>query len=300
MRWIVFFVITLLALSCSKEQESEQIKSASLKVNINSESLNSGSTTKAGTYVRGNAPVYIEGVRLTAEHRRADDVVHEFLFVEMGNIGGKDVVMTGLREGWNTISAKGICANEPVRDWNDTDFTKSWNTPQVELKDYNDMAADYSAILKGIFPVYADYSSENSARVNVRNGNLNEVSLNMVTDNHRFAVAIENASDDYTIRCRVIGFGREFYKELYNKGTCFGVVYNDDDYVGTKNVTVRIEYQSRITWVKETFEKTYTVNGGQDITRYFRFNKGVVEGGSFSANITWVPLNDNIGGENVF
>lgn len=300
MRWIIIVVIVFLA-SCSDDKGDVLPEKASLKVNINSKVLTAGGgTTKAGAYVRGNAPVYIEGVRIKADKMydsSVDDVVHEFLFVENGNIGGKQVIMTGIDYGWNEVSAEGMCANDPVNFWENK---KSWTTAPVEKKALNDMAADYSRIIKDTYPVYANYYSENNVQTNIRNTGSNSVSLNMITDNHRIAIVIENASDDYTLRCYIYVGNHYTYMELVDKGNCSSVVYNGTDDVGTKNCTVRIDYSG--TWPISPGVKTkyFTINKGQDETRYYRFNKGVVEEGSASANISWVPLNDNTSGEDIY
>lgn len=299
MRWIIFLAAVMLSPSCSKEQGMDLMVKTSLNVNINARAVGSGGgTTKAGIYERGDAPVYVDGVKVKADnldHEKIADIEKEFLYVVKN--GGEKVVLEGVTVGRNNITAEGICANDPVDPKNNV--RNQGNMPWIGGSDVNDIAAQYSRNLKNIFPLYANYYSKEPVEINVSETGPNNAVIDMVTKNHRVAIVMESASWRYTLDFTIEGGSEVKTSEITWWGNRYAVVFNDDIANGTKEYRIKMVCRNRRTGEKLTdIERRFTVNSCQNVTKYYRLNNTLpLDEGSASANISWVPLKDDISGE---
>lgn len=304
MRRIFYIVLLLFIFSCSENREIGELDTTSLNIAINTTQAVGESTTKAGSYKRGNAPAYVKGVKVTANNLEYTGFSKskDFQFVDYGNTGGDDLVMEGVTVGNNRFSAVGIPAYGPVAY--KTCYSWLSDLPRVSEKDLDEMATDYSKHLQAKFPIYAKYTSENSVDKIVTVDGTNDVALNMVTTNHRVAMLVENKSDKYRIRVIYVGAKPRSASMSYIidprwiKG--YAVVYNDDDAKGTIDYSVTVEYYTKDTGIKVgTIKKEFTVTAGQNVTKYYRFVNTTLVEGDATLNITWTPMTDDAGGEDL-
>ena len=295
MKWIILFSLLVFTLACSNEPSEMYLSNASLKCEINGADLRSG--LKSVYYKRGDAPVYISGVILTAKNTEynVSDVVSEYTFNPYGeSYADKDIVLEGLTVGNNIITAKGVCNSVSGNNYY-MDVTRAWG-------DLTERANQYAETLKSSQPIYADYKEETPLNIAISNRSDNRASISMVTENHRVAVVLENSYDskyNLALEIKESGSSVPLFSSTYfiPVNTQDAFVINNDDARGNKTYTVTVTYYDKYSYAAVgSVVKTIVAGACDNITKLYYFNKGELEVGDVEAFMTWVPwVTDNKG-----
>jgi len=300
MRWIILLFLVIFSVACSNEPHEMQLSNASLKCEIEGAELQSG--LKSTYYRRGNAPVYISGVVLTAENTEysVDDIVSEYTFNPDGqSVFDKDIVIEGLTVGNNIITAEGVC--------NSTAENKYYINVSRADGDLNERANSYAVQLRGTQPIFADYKSENPLNVKISNSNNNTASISMVTENHRVVVVLENSYDsEYYLYMEILEDGNATplcsSSDVGNLpvGMQDAIVVNNENAKGSKTYTVKVTYYTKDSNMEVgIITKTIVANAYDNITKLYHFNKGELEVGDAEAFMTWTPMEKDNSGETI-
>lgn len=295
MKWIVLFSLIVFSVSCSNDTKDILLSNASLNVEINAADLNNTGGLKAGVYKRGNAPVYIKGVEITAINTEydVDDVKETFLFASDNADEGEDIVLSGLTVGANSITAKGLARYSAKN-------AHYWNIPGMSGNNLDDDADACAKYLRGIHPIYAQYYSKIPVEKVISNGGNNEITVDMVTDNHRAAFVFHNASSKYHIVVYVRVAGKIMAAASVSRGGSVSYVYNDKNAKGNKTYDITIDYYTKNSYEKMGgFVRHETVSSYDNVTKLFRFSKDELHEGKSLSKFTWKKLNVKNSGEDI-
>jgi len=322
MKWIILLSAVLFATSCSKGPAVIPTAKGSLNVDVLTKTLKTG--LKAA---EADAPVYVKGVTLTAVNSEYTKTsTQTFDFVGDGAVAENAIVMTDLTVGQTTISAKGIAANLPLnKGYFFSDAVVGDATDADVLKD---RATAYAAYLRGdvvnhgVFARYASVEDanddgKNDGDVVVSNKDVNGVSLQMETEDHRLAIILENPTSsmydlEMTVYKKVGDVKTKMFSskekitenaELINQGEQVAYVINDE--AATGEITYVLEVKYYMTDSHDLIkDKTITpddivVGASSNNTKLYRFIKGQLLTGSASVELNWVPLTEINSGENL-
>lgn len=307
MKWIVLISVILFAVACSDKSEDLGFKKVSVGINLSADDTNGGNT-KATGYKRGEAPVYIDGVRLTATSRDFSgfNVTEDFYFKSDDPNDGKDIILTGVAIGGNDFMATGLCnasqGNEHFADL----------TP-VSASSMNDYADKYAQVLRGLKPIYAEYKPWGSVYKAISTTGINTVDITLRTRTHRFSVVLENPDEsNYSLKWKLKRGGSELFASsadgFVQPGKVEAFVVNDLVATESGNYVFELTY-----YTKDSHEQILTnwgspivlteyisVQAGNDKTNYYQFKDRALEDGEADLTMTWNAMKENTSGGNLF
>jgi len=296
MKWIILLTVVLFSVSCSNDPKEIKLGKASLKVDIKAAELAAG--LKTG-YKRGQAPVYIAGVTLTADNTEYNiasvvNIVQTFNFASDVATDGEDIVLTGLTVGTNSITAVGICDNTAEN----AHYSVLSEATGGNLKEKADA---YAEVLRGKQPIYAAYTEDNAVEKVISAGD-NAITVNMVTDNHRVAVVLENPDgSEYVLKIKIWEGDEDLFPlvdDFIEAGAQEAFVINNAEATGSKTYTVKVSYFTRVSHeLMDTITKTISVVSYDNITKLYQFSKDDLLEGEASTTFTWTPLEEKNSGE---
>lgn len=326
MKWTILLSAALIATACSNNSTNLGTKTSSLKVDISTEALGSGSTTKAGV-VKDGAPVYVKGVTLTATNTEYSETnTQTFYFAdapEGKSVTPEDAIeMVNLKVGETTVAADGIAANDALNKG----YFYANNVITTNQDDLADRSADYARYFvetenHGVYARYASVEDANDDNVNdglvviSNNSSKNNVALQMDTEDHRLNIVLENPTTSlYDLEMRVYEQGNSTplfnsktkaaagNDNLLDQGQQVAFVINNELATGDKTYVLEVDYYTTDTHILmegRTISKTIAIEATTYTTKLYRFKKENLLEGNSSINFTWKWLEETNTGEDL-
>jgi hypothetical protein len=138
------------------------------------------------------------------------------------------------------------------------------------------------------------------------NDNNNLVNVNMITQNHRVAIVIENSGEsNYILKVSVLGkdgselLGTDNYIRINSQ---HAMIINNSNASGDKTYTVNIKYftkDSEIEILEKNITREIRASEGSNITKLYHFSKNNLLESDSDALFAWDQMNDIISGETI-
>jgi len=271
------FILILIFSSCSKtkvedinpSKKGEKIDvDFSVKIPGLEKGIDTPQGNKVSAFERNSAPVYVSGLKIDATYTDSDaDVVKkEFLFID-SNTGGDKLGMK-VTIGTNLFEAISI----PTFKAANTVFTNSVIKvdPSKNAEERNKL---YSQELEKMQGVYTIYTSATREKISNESKN---VELNMMTMGARYSVVLET-SEVYDVDLEISYDGLVFKAEKCTSEKASAIVLNEADFVGEKEITVKLIIYDHITKSKlKEIDVNREYNAGRYYTSKIGFNTTLV------------------------
>ncbi len=281
---------------CSSKYSDEQLPQGSVLFNIKGPESSIKGTTRQD---RANIPDYIVGVVLKVENMEYDvkDVIEQYNYNQIEG-DTNVIVLSNITFGTNKITVKGVCNNPPLNF-----YYKS--IPKCNDYNLNKRAKQYGDVLKIIQPIYASYVIEKPVIKNISADiNSNIVDINMVTQNHRVAVIIENSEDsNYILKAFIFGEdGTELLKsdDYIQNDDRHAMIINNTAASEDEIYTVEIKYytkHSEVEMLNKTITRQISASKASNITKLYHFSKDNLLESNIDALFSWNSMKEIISGE---
>lgn len=266
------FILILISSSCSKTKvESVNPSKKGEKVDVNfsikmpglEKGIDTPTGNKVSAFERNNAPIYVSGIKIDATYvdSDADIIKKEFPFID-SSTGGAKLGMK-VTSGTNLFEAISI----PTYKAADNVYLNSVIKidPSKASEERNKLYSEALEKKQGIYAIYTSASREKISNES------KDVELNMMTMGARYSVVLET-SDLYDVDLEVSYDGKVFKVEKCTSVKASAIVLNEADFVGEKNITVKLIIYDHTTQAKL---KEIDVNREYNAGRYYTSKIGV-------------------------
>ena len=250
-------------------------------------------TTKDGTYTRGDAPVYIKGVQIVMSQPSNSMYINQwFDFVDhVDNNGpadgqGTDIVIEQVKVGENfiTVNTKPEYATITGKE-----YTISASVTEIT-------AVNIDTDLKEQAPIYAEYHGEKTAQVEI--SGTNEETVAMEPQTGRVSIAFVGKQNlEYKVNVNykpLVGSALSYDMEIVGNDVAKALVFNDSNI--DVNVTMNVTIYARASGSSNYTEvKSYQVPAevGVNKTILYTYDNGDIMTNTLGLNFTWTEITNN-------
>jgi|GEM_PF-1375912 len=261
--FLICFIVSLLT-ACSDEQSTEGLDIKTVRVDFNlsmisrtpsvvnksSKLSKSSSIEKVSNVLRGDAPIEVKGVEITAVNQDFFDENNdpittkgEFTFTNFGNVGGESISME-VPLGRNEFTAETTSVEALSKAYTNEFYQYQYDWSLSEADDYKQKIKYYTNLVNELQPVYAVYKGNVSKTITDKD---NSVNIPMSTESCRFNIIIET-SWQYEIvaivQYRINGVRKTIKtntRKRIENGYASAIVLNDKDLTENTYITIKLQ-----------------------------------------------------------